>query len=98
MFIDDNDVDESFFEVRAKTDQPYLTDEDRMQRACARLARALRSRPTMPADPCDADKSWTDVASGAKLPLYCCAFRGCTWTGVSRDELVEHLKTEITIG
>ena len=43
------------------------------------LKNCLRNRPLMPPLPEDAEKDWTDVDSGIKMPLLCCSFSGCSW-------------------
>ena len=41
------------------------------------VAELLRERPTLPADPCNGERPWTDFEPGRRLPRVTCAFRGC---------------------
>ena len=73
----------SMFAVTVDTQQPRTTREDLLHEVAAQLAKSLRDRPTMPMDPVDATKAWSDVASGVRLPPVSCAFKGCTWCSAS---------------
>ena len=58
---------------------------------CENLAEFLRSRPTLPADPSDASRSWEDLKSGMALPEVSCSFTRCLWHGDTDDALKAHL-------
>ena len=69
-------------------------DDDRLLR-CAALARThLRAEPTLPAHFQAPARSWTDVDSGMRLPLYHCAFKECTWYGDDRGAFRDHIEGE----
>jgi len=84
----------SFFEVRAlpRDKRPQITEQDAVADACRCLAQCLRSRPTLPPKPDDPTAPWEDVFSAVRLPLWHCAFLGCTWWGDGQDELLQHLR------
>jgi len=90
---DEDEMAASFFEVRAlpRDKRPQITEQDAVADACRCLAQCLRSRPTLPPKPDDATAPWEDVFSAARLPLWHCAFLGCTWWGDGQDELLQHL-------
>ena len=87
----DEDIDTSFFEVKALKSKTFTTPQDHKQLQCEKLAGSLRDRPTLPADPKDTSKSWTDLKSGIALPVVSCSFSGCSWHGETDDELKAHL-------
>ena len=87
----DVDIDTSFFEVKALENKTFTTPQDHKQLQCEKLAGSLRDRPTLPADPKDTSKSWTDLTSGIALPVVSCSFSGCSWHGETDDELKAHL-------
>jgi hypothetical protein len=73
----------------------WRTPEDARAECARNLAERFRDHVQLPPDPADPTVPWTDVASGVKLPLAHCAFRGCRWTsdhGV--DSLWQHLNEE----
>jgi len=86
-------VDTSFFEVRALpvARRPYLTEQDGAQAVCRMLSQALRAHPTLPANPVNLNEPWLQVGSGCMLPLWHCAFAGCSWHGAGAQELSLHL-------
>ena len=45
----------------------------------------------MPAKPMEPKEPWEDVHSGLHLPVWHCAFQGCSWWGPSVKDLTEHL-------
>ena len=90
----DEEIDTSFFEVKALKDKTFTTPQDQEQSQCEKLAGFLRDRPTLPADPEDSRKSWTDLSSGVALPVVSCSFSGCSWHGEKEDELEDHLKND----
>ena len=49
------------------------------------LKNCLRNRPLVPPLPEDAEKDWTDVDSGIKMPLLHCSFSECSWTLDDKD-------------
>ena len=62
--------------------------------ALSSLAELLHDCPTLPADPHDPSQHLSERQSlvcAFKLPNSHCAFRGCSWTGSTTDELVRHL-------
>ena len=87
----DEDIDTSFFEVKALKSKTFMTPQDHKQLQCEKLAGSLRDRPTLPADPKDTSKSWTDLKSGIALPVVSCSFSGCSWHGETDDQLKDHL-------
>ena len=93
--VEDSHVEDShdcsFFEVSVLSTSTFTTEQDDLQVRCARLAAELRDRPTLPPLPGDATVSWQDTGAGVRLPMYCCAFRGCAWSGETKNELVRHL-------
>eukprot|EP00973_Karenia_brevis_P042921 5941438-Karenia_brevis.AAC.1 len=92
--LSEEDIDESIWDVQPLPieERPFATEQDAAQTACRSLARCLRSRPTLPPDPSKLQSSWTDVASAVRLPAWHCAFKGCSWSGRSGDELETHLQ------
>ena len=68
----DEEVDESFFAVKASSCVPVRTVQDQMLQMCADLAKKFRNRPTLPPHPLDHDKSWTDNIGGAFASLLLC--------------------------
>ena len=89
-------MDNSFFEVRSlpEMSRPFLTEQDAVEKACRHLSNSMRSRPTMPPEPGDSNSSCMDVESGAHLPLWHCAFKGCAWWGADEKELHQHLASD----
>ena len=53
----------------------------------------MRRHPLVPPQPNDdtASTSFIGVQSGLKLPAAHCAFRGCCWTGDTKDSIEEHV-------
>ena len=80
----------SMFQIKARSDLRNRSREDLLNEAAKRVADLLRDHPTMPADPKDSSKAWTDASRGGKLPVVSCAFQGCIWCGgrtlKARDE------------
>ena len=67
-----------------------------LEAALATLATALRSEPTIPGDPADADRPWEAAMreyTAVELPAKHCAFKGCSWTGTDEAGLQDHLRT-----
>ena len=85
--------DTSFFEVRSlpRGRRALITEQDAVQDACSSLSQRLRSRPTLPPKPEDSNAPWEDVFSAVRLPLWHCAFEGCSWWGDGEEELRQHL-------
>ena len=90
---DDEPGDTSFFEVKAlpRDQRPLVTEQDAVKDACSFLAQRLRPRPTLPPKPDDSSAPWEDIFSAARLPLWHCAFMGCSWWGDGEEELHQHL-------
>ena len=90
----DEDIDTSFFDVETLKMKDFTTQQDNEQLQCKKLAESLRDRPTLPADPKDKNKSWTDLESGIALPVVSCSFSGCSWHGDKEDEFEDRLKND----
>ena len=75
------------FAITTRKDAPKPF-HDRLLDAAESLANKLRNRPTMPAHPQDATRSWMDVTSGGRLPPVSCAFRGCSWYGGNKVKVI----------
>ena len=88
----DSDASDLFhLEVEAAASWETLQDKDR--RLAHLLAEQMRRHPLVPPQPND-DTSSTNfigVQSGLKLPAAHCAFRGCCWTGDTKDSIEEHV-------
>lgn len=90
----DEDIDTSFFEVQALQSKTFASQQDREALMCENLAKSLRGRPTLPADPNDASRSWKDLKTGIALPLVSCSFAGCSWHGETDAALRAHLLSD----
>ena len=90
----DEDMDTSFFDVQPLRDKTFTTQQDREASMCQELAKSLRSRPTLPADPEDASKSWEDLETGIALPDVSCSFQGCFWHGETDAALEAHVVSD----
>ena len=88
----DEEIDTSFFEVQALKNKTFQTQQDREAAMCEDLAKFLRRRPTLPADPSDPKRSYEeDLATGMALPGVSCSFADCTWHGDTDDALEDHV-------
>ena len=87
----DDDMDTSFLEVAALKGKTFESEQDREASMCEDLAKNLRRRPTLPAHPDDASKSWEDLETGIALPKVSCSFAGCLWHGEAEAALRVHL-------
>ena len=68
---EENDMAEDvYFAVRARDDTLRFSEQDQWAACWRSLAQHLRDRPTLPASWEDADKSFTDVDSAVRLPLF----------------------------
>ena len=59
------------------------------------LSQLLRVCPTLLADPKDPTRHLPDskrLDCAMELPNSHCAFSGCTWTGSTTDDLIQHLQ------
>jgi hypothetical protein len=68
-----------------------------LEAAVLQIADDIREKPTVPADPEDAEEPWRlalrdDLA--LHLPSKHCAFRGCDWTGNDDASLYAHVAEE----
>ena len=84
-------MDTSFFDVQPLQEQTFTTQQDREASMCQELAKSLRGRPTLPADPKDASRSWEDLKTGIALPEVSCSFQGCFWHGETDTALQSHV-------
>ena len=90
----DEDIDTSFFDVRALQSKTFASQQDREASMCEDLAKSLRGRPTLPADPSDTSRSWEDLKTGIALPEVSCSFTGCSWHGEADAALRAHLLSD----
>ena len=84
-------MDTSFLEVAALKGKTFESEQDREASMCEDLAKNLRRRPTLPAHPDDASKSWEDLETGIALPEVSCSFTDCLWHGEAEAALRVHL-------
>ena len=84
-------MDTSFFDVQPLQNKTFTTQQDHEASMCKKLAKYLRSRPTLPADPEDTSRSWEDLKTGIALPEVSCSFQGCFWHGETDTALESHV-------
>ena len=74
----------------------WETPQDKDTRVAHLLASQMRRHPLVPSLANDetGSTSFIAVESGLKLPVAHCAFRGCCWTGSSKDSIEEHVVRE----
>ena len=84
-------MDTSFFDVQSLQKKTFTSQQDREASMCQEFAKSLRSRPTLPANPKDASKSWEDLKTGIALPEVTCSFSGCLWHGETDKALEDHV-------
>ena len=84
-------MDTSFFDVQPLQNKTFTTQQDHEASMCKKLAKYLRSRPTLPADPEDTSRSWEDLKTGIALPEVSCSFQGCSWHGETDTALESHV-------
>ena len=87
-------MDTSFFDVQPLQDKTFTSQQDREALMCQELAKSLRGRPTLPADPKDASRSWEDLETGIALPEVTCSFKGCFWHGETDAALETHVVSD----
>jgi hypothetical protein len=66
-----------YLHVGVSCSKDFTVQEDRNHEAAHALAQHLRQQPLLPPHPLDPTQPWTDIESGATLPLWHCAFKGC---------------------
>ena len=81
------------FHLEVETAATWETPQDKDMRVAHILAAQMRRHPLVPALPHDetASTSYIGVQFGFKLPAAHCAFKGCSWTGDTKDSIVEHV-------
>jgi len=81
------------FHLEVEATATWETPQDKDRRVSHLLAAQMRRHPLVPPRPHDetAATSFTAVGSGLKLPAAHCAFRGCYWTGPTKDSIEEHV-------
>ena len=76
--------------VAVSSTKAFVTAEDRNLELALALSKYLRSDPLLPPHPEDPSQSWTDLDNGIQLPLWHCAFSGCSFHGKTEAELKRH--------
>ena len=85
-----------FFRVQCLPTSASPDPRCELEGALHTLAAALRSEPTIPGDPADADRPWEAALredTAVELPAKHCAFKGCSWSGTDEVGLQDHLRT-----
>ncbi len=95
---DDDVFREQYFAVKAKerkaSDVP--SEMDKVRDRCEQLRKLLTERPTLPPKSDGSTMSFTDLKSGAPLPLFWCVFRNgrngqCSFQTSDRDVFLHHI-------
>ena len=83
------------FHLEVEPAPTWETPQDKDLRIAHLLAGQMRRHPFLPpvANDENASTSFIDVQSGLKLPAAHCAFKGCCWTGLTKNSIEEHVIT-----
>jgi hypothetical protein len=69
----------------------FTTEQDDWTACSERLARLMRTRPTLPASWEESNTSFVDVDTPIRLPLYSCPFQDCIFHTDDRDSFLKHI-------
>ena len=67
-------------DVKVLDSKSFTTLEDRDLERIDTLKCKMRAKPLLPCDPRDTEQAYVNMASGVRLPILHCAFKGCKWT------------------
>ena len=83
------------FHLQVEPAATWETPQDKDLRVAHLLAVQMRRHPFLPpaANDDTSSRSFIDVQSGLKLPVAHCAFKGCSWTGLTKNSIEEHVVT-----
>ena len=81
------------FHLEVETEATWETPQDKDKRVAHLLAAQMRRHPLVPPQPNEenASTSFVAVQSGLKLPAAHCAFKGCSWSGLTKCSIEEHV-------
>ena len=81
------------FHLEVEPARTWETPQDKDVRVAHLLASQMRRHPLVPAQPSDetGSTSFIAVQSGIKLPGAHCAFKGCCWTGSTKNSIEAHI-------
>ena len=88
MDVEDG-LEEQYLAMRAKGESSV--EMDLIHHRCCQLRLLMRVRPTLPLNSDGSAVTASDLASGAKLPLYSCPFHACKFTTSDRDAFSHHI-------